>query len=124
MYRFTVAKYLFIMPKHKLCVRPPLRHMDHLITLYSVIMVPRQPSLEMTIFIVLPHVVLVGSENPRSRLGHVHLQDTKTRGMARSVVQSASLGDPEKTTRERFPIDFKIQIMREVDRNIRLGGNA
>ena len=87
-------------------------------------MISRQPPLWMAVLIVLPDMILIRCEDPGTGLGHIDLQNTQTRSMARSMTDLQSLSNLQEAARECLPVDLEVEVVRQIDAKIRLGSHA
>ena len=98
---------------------------DHVVAPDPCGMVASQPTMRMTQLIVLGDVILIRGKDEGTVILEIDLHDTKTRGVARRVMQSYALVEIEVRLGERLPIEFfEVKVMSQIDTKIGLGGDG
>ncbi|GAO50598.1 hypothetical protein G7K_4722-t1 [Saitoella complicata NRRL Y-17804] len=112
-------KHRLVMPKHHSRVVHPLQPPTHLQTAKPCIVIPRQPTMRMSILIVLLDMELITRQQKRSRVRQVELHDTETGGVAWRVVDGDTGEEVDSTVRagglEGLPVEVEVEVVVEVN---------
>lgn len=109
------STHLRTMAKQNLRPRPLMQQFYHLVTPDPIVVVPSQPTLRMTVLVVLADVVHVRGEDPGAAVVQVDDQDAQPGGVAGSVSDVEARRDLEEVAVEGLPIEVEAEIVGKVD---------
>lgn len=115
-----LAKCISTMPKYHFCIGSLGQHMNHLVAPDPVVVISGQPTLRVTIIIVLMYMVHVGCEDPGATVVEVHLHDTQSWSMSRRMPHVQAWCYLKEVSIEGLPIQVKRQVMWKINAYYRL----
>lgn len=116
---------VLIMSKNQSRPEQPLQPLNHLQTLDPGIVVPGQPSMRMTEFVILRDVELIRGPDESPVVFKIDLHNYQAWRMARGMVQCNALEEIEMVFGKGIPFQtFEVHVVTQIDAQVSLGGDG